>query len=180
MEKLSNEMLFEILSCLDFFDLIRCSRVSKSFRALTEDSAFDKTLFRSKAVVTDASTITIYELRMNPAFERFTYQYKGKIEEAGDLFLYRRSNCDTDYRTVPLKETSAGNLNATEPPVACMKLDYVYKVANGQGITVLDVMKGFVSHHGVNSSNLFVMSYGITASDQPNKDIVSIYSGWGF
>jgi hypothetical protein len=75
------KVLVEVLSYLDLKTLTRCMRVGKSFKAITEHSAFDKIFFRTKASKL-GEPINLDQLQINPIFRKLTYMSGFKIQDA--------------------------------------------------------------------------------------------------
>ncbi|THY11352.1 hypothetical protein D6D01_08941 [Aureobasidium pullulans] len=149
---LPTELMVETFSHLELDDLTRCMRSSKSFKAITEHSAFDKIFFRTKLPSLE-DTFDPDKLQINPAFRSLGYTCRSKIEDTGFLFVDEKPGGSPNYRTVPLTETSAATQNATEPAVTSLTLrpyggpNFNVKIEVKHGVTVLDVMKGLCGYY---------------------------------
>ncbi|THY66927.1 hypothetical protein D6C95_10500, partial [Aureobasidium pullulans] len=154
---LPTELMVETFSHLELGDLTRCMRSSKTFKAITEHSAFDKIFFRTKTILSN-DLIDLNELENNPVLERLTIHYlcEHPIEDA-EVSL--NTGDSTKWRSLPLIESSAAKQNTTEPSVTRITLrPYIFlgreddhsfdvEVKAEQGITVLDVMKGLCAYY---------------------------------
>ena len=133
---LPHEVWLEVLSHLDYLGLKKCMCLSKSFHTLTSHALFDKTLFRSRAVVPADGAITPNEVHLHPAFEYMSFGCGTKIEDVcfwpGD-------------KKLPLTESSAAKEHATDPPVSKLRLQVhrwaPIEVKNKHGVHVLQVMQ---------------------------------------
>ncbi|THW54466.1 hypothetical protein D6D19_10717 [Aureobasidium pullulans] len=148
---LPTELMVETFSHLELDDLTRCMRSSKTFRAITEHSAFDKIFFRTTLPSLE-DTLDLDKLQINPAFRSLSYICRSKIEDTGFLFVDEKPGGSPNYRTVPLTETSAATQNATEPAVTSLTLrpydmEYDVEIEVEDGVTVLDVMKGLCGYY---------------------------------
>jgi hypothetical protein len=115
------KVLKEVFSYLDFETLTRCMRVNKSFKAITEHSAFDKIFFRTKAIKLGES-IDLDQLQINPIFRKLTYMSGSEIQDAYFLLCDDSSNDRSDTRKLFLTDSSAAKQNATDPAVTCLYL----------------------------------------------------------
>jgi len=149
---LPTELMVETFSHLELGDLTRCMRSSKSFKAITEHSAFDKIFFRTTLPSLE-DTLDLDKLQINPAFRSLSYTCRSKIEDTGFLFVDEKPGGSPNYRTVPLTETSAATQNATEPAVSSLTLSpfgksvFDVEIEVEHGVTVLDVMKELCGYY---------------------------------
>ncbi|KAK6003293.1 hypothetical protein QM012_001138 [Aureobasidium pullulans] len=135
---LSKELWLEIMSCLDYFELKKCMRVSKAFKAFTALPACQETMFRSKNIIREGSAINLANIRLHPAFDYMSFECATKIEH---VFFFTNDYNDTDALT----DTCAAKEYATDPPVAFIRLQIhcwpPVQVTNKSGVTVEQVMK---------------------------------------
>jgi hypothetical protein len=146
-----NELLVEIFSHFDLKTLTRCMRVNKSFKAITEHSAFDKVFWRTKAVKL-GEPINLDQLHVNPIFRKLTYICRKKIKDVYFLLCDEKPDGVTDYRELALIDSSAAKQNATEPAVPWLYISpYGYDdmvVQSEHAVTVEDVMQGLCDYYG--------------------------------
>lgn len=142
---LPNELMVETFSYLGLSDLIRCMRVSKHFKAITEHSAFDKIFFRTKTIKA-GDFIDLDKIQVNPALDQLCYNSCSQIEDA--VFLL------PDYADpLALINSTAAKQNFTEPAITRIiirpygDLYGVVRVESDQGVTVQDVMEGLCSYY---------------------------------
>ncbi|KAG9676203.1 hypothetical protein KCU99_g4142, partial [Aureobasidium melanogenum] len=100
------ELVVETFSYLDLKDLVRCVRVNKFFKAITEHSAFDKIFFRTK-VIKPGDPIDLDKLQINPALNELCYTCRSSIKEAQFLRGYTKLDGKDDVRELPLIDSSA-------------------------------------------------------------------------
>jgi hypothetical protein len=134
---LPNEIWLEVFSHLNYRNLKNCMRVCKIFKSLTDHSACQKTMFRSKAVVPKGGAIGLENVVLHPAFESMPYECRTSLDQ---VYFYT-----DDGDKLVLIDTCAANEHATCPPVALLCLQIagypMIQVRNKAGVTVLQVMK---------------------------------------
>ena len=129
----------KVMSYLDYQDLKTCMDVSKTHQALTEHATFDRTLFRSKQVVTVSKPFRAADVRLNPLFQHMMYECTGDIE---DVEFY---NWDGNYEPDRLMDSDEAEEHATDPAVDELRVrvhDWrPVVIKNKRGVTVLEVME---------------------------------------
>jgi hypothetical protein len=180
---LPNELVVEIFSYHDLKTLTRCMRVNKSFRSITEHSAFDKVFFRTK-VTKPGDSIDLERLQLNPIFDKIQYDCD-KLRDANFLFCDEKPDGETDYRELRLIDSSAAKQNATEPAVTELYLSpYDHgdvKVKSEQAVTVQDVMQGLYDYYGpgVIYDSCHHFFEGFTKSTRSTKHQFILEGKWG-
>jgi hypothetical protein len=146
-----NELLVEVFSHFDLKTLTRCMRVNKSFKAITEHSAFDKVFFRTK-VIKLGESINLDQLHINPIFYKLTYICRKKIKDVHFLLWDEKPDGKTYFHELALIDSSAAKQNATEPAVTWLYISpYGYDdivVQSEHAVTVEDVMQGLCDYYG--------------------------------
>ncbi|KAK6005428.1 hypothetical protein QM012_007070 [Aureobasidium pullulans] len=141
---LPNELMVETFAHLELNDLLRCMRVNKFFKTVTEHSAFDKMFFRTR-FIKSSNPINFDELHVNPALDQLSYMCRCSIEDA--VFLLK------DHGELALIESIAAKQNATEPAVTRIIVrpygdpNQEGRTESGQGVTVQDVMEGLCGYY---------------------------------
>ncbi|KAG9526742.1 hypothetical protein KCV07_g93, partial [Aureobasidium melanogenum] len=105
------ELVLETFSYLDLKDLVRCVRVNKFSKAITEHSAFDKIFFRTK-VIKPGDPIDLDKLQINPALNELCYTCRYSIKEAQFLRGYTKLDGKDDVRELPLIDSSVAFVTA--------------------------------------------------------------------
>jgi hypothetical protein len=180
-----NELVVEIFSHHDLKTLIRCMRVNKLFKAITEHSTFDKIFFRTKAIEPE-DPIDLAKLQVNPAFRRLHYTCRSKIKDACFLFSEKKPDGKNDIRELALIDSSAAKQNATEPAVTCLYLapyggDADVVVESDHAVTVQDVMQGLCDYYepGVPYDACHYFFEGFYTSAESTDDELILKARWG-
>lgn len=181
-----NELMVETFLHLDLKNLTRCMRVSKSFKTITEHSAFDKIFFRTKAIK-PGDSIDLDKLQINPALDQLHYTCRSKIKEVTFLFCDQKPDDKTDYRELALIDSTAAKQNATEPALTCIVLspygcpDLEFEVESDQGVTVQDIMEGLCDYYqpGVPYDACHYFFEGFHKSKKSSKDELVLEAWWG-
>ncbi|KAH0342057.1 hypothetical protein KCU81_g5882, partial [Aureobasidium melanogenum] len=182
--KFPNELMVETFSYLNLKDLTRCMRVSKSFKIITEHSAFDKIFFRTK-VIKSEDPIDLDKLQINPALEQLSYTSRSKIEDAEFLLCYTEPDGKEGVRNLPLIESSAAKQNATEPAVTHIYLrPYGYggvMVQSEDALTVQEVMEGLCNYYksGQRYDRCHYFFEGFYKVKQSSGNLVVLGAHWG-
>ncbi|KAG9650610.1 hypothetical protein KCU64_g9010, partial [Aureobasidium melanogenum] len=98
---LPNELMVETFSSLNLSGLTKCMRVNKSFKTITEHSAFDKIFFCTKAI-RPGDPIDLDKLQINPALDQLSYTSRSKIIDAQLVFSYKEPDGKEGIRNLPL------------------------------------------------------------------------------
>ncbi|KAG9551196.1 hypothetical protein KCU71_g7179, partial [Aureobasidium melanogenum] len=178
------ELVVETFSYLDLRDLVRCMRVNKFFKAITEHSAFDKIFFRTK-VIKPRDPIDLDKLQISPALNELCYTCRSSIREAQFLRGYTKLDGKDDVRELPLIDSSAAKQNATEPAVTRIYLrPYGYDgvmVRSEDALTVQDVMEGLCNYYksGRSYDRCHYFFEGFYKAEQSSADFLVLEAHWG-
>lgn len=179
-----NELMVETFLHLDLKDLIRCMRVNKSFKTITEHSAFDKIFFRTK-VIKSGDPIDLDKLKINPALDQLSYTSRSKIGDAKFLFWCEELDGKEGVRDLPLIKSSAAKQNATEPAVTRIYLrPYGHigvSVDSKDALTVQDVMEGLCNYYkpGRPYDRCHYFFEGFYKAEQSSADVLVLEAHWG-
>jgi hypothetical protein len=178
-----NELLVEVFSHFDLKTLTRCMRVNKSFRAITEHSAFDKVFFRTKAVKLGGS-INLDQLRINPVFRKIHHDCRS--EYVHFLFCDDKPGSRIGFRRLALISSSAARQNATEPAVTCLYLGVhgsraEVLVESKRGVTVQKVMQALRDYRkpGADYRSRHFSFEGFYKSAESTEDGLILKAKWG-
>ncbi|KAH0350307.1 hypothetical protein KCU83_g5004, partial [Aureobasidium melanogenum] len=163
-----NEVMVETFTYLDLGSLTKCMRVNKSFKAITEHSAFDKIFFRTKAIQ-PGDPINHDKLQINPALNELSYTCRSSIKEARLLRCYTKPDGKDDR----------------QPAVTRIYLrPYGYDgvmVKSEDALTVQDVMEGLCNYYksGRSYDRCHYFFEGFYKAEQSSTDILVLEAHWG-
>jgi hypothetical protein len=179
---LPNELLVEMFSHLDLKTLARCMRVNKSFKAITEHSAFDKVFWRYKAIKLGDS-INLDQLRVNPIFREIHYNCHS--EGVHFIFCDEKPGSRIGFRRLALTNSSAAHQNATEPAITCLYLVVFGNraevlVESKHGVTVQKVMQALCDYRkpGTNNRSHHFSFEGFYKSAESTEDELILEAQW--
>ncbi|CAD0106793.1 unnamed protein product [Aureobasidium uvarum] len=142
---LPNELLLEILSYLDYFDVRDCSGTSRTLRAIAYHPALDHKMFRAKHVKHEDDTIDMGTFVCHPYVQQTTFYKVMLLPE--DPFLVMAEYVDEYDREngFPVLHARGHEHNATSPPVSRINFDgLVIEDKDKDAVTVGQVLEELV------------------------------------
>jgi hypothetical protein len=150
------EVVLNIFSHLEYFDVKRCLMVCTGFQAYCDHASLDKVMFRYIAPLTARTKFKPKEVKRHYCLDRMSYECSTDINDA---YLFGKGSGETEsvysddgmYRLI---KTSAINEYATMPAMRAIKIKIQesqkgIEIKNETGVTVHDVLRALVAYFSV-------------------------------
>jgi len=187
------EIVLNIFTYLDYFDVKCCLMVSKTFETYCRHGSLDKVMFRNVVPLVAGTRFRPKTVKIHPCLTNMAYECSTNINHAwivpsrgkhGGLRHF-------DHAMYPLVRSSAIDEYATMPAMKAIKIK-IYedsqkglKVNNEMGVTVRNMLEALVAYFSVEIPGVMLYNVcpGLAGTDIDNcpatrSDMMGAHTGW--